>query len=273
MLTLLYDKFSGGIIIKKVFSLLIILCLITIKSSAFLGLYYKIKDFDFGNGIYAAIDEHGNLLHSYDLSDWKYTVIQPNKDYSSSLYKLKWVKSNFFVFGNGGKILISNNGIQWYKKDLNTIHIEDIIWNNGKYIAVGFETIATSTDGMSWTRHNAKEMDLIQSIIHDNEKYILTGGKSSRGKISTSYDGITWSYWYNLLDTKTDDAFGKIIFDGKGYLFKSTMGKLFYSFTLKDIKETYVDYSYNSSSISSITWNGNKYVGVLSSSPMFITSL
>ncbi|MDR0495180.1 MAG: hypothetical protein LBG95_06100 [Treponema sp.] len=65
--------------------------------------------------------------------------------------------------------------------------ISQIIFANGKFIAVGDAGVATSTDGVTWAKLSDRDFSAI--AYGDNKFYAV----SSNGKISTSSDGTTWT--------------------------------------------------------------------------------
>jgi hypothetical protein len=68
--------------------------------------------------------------------------------------------------------------------------LQSIVWNAGKYLAVGEKgTIQSSPDGLSWTLHGTETTDFY-GLAFGAGKYVAVGGL---GRIRTSVDGETWT--------------------------------------------------------------------------------
>ena len=87
----------------------------------------------------------------------------------------------------------------WFIRETG-FNINDVIYNNGKYVAVGDkELIITSSDGQVWQAARLGPMSAGDhfGIAFGNTRYVAVGGKvvnqTAQGLIHTSTDLLTWS--------------------------------------------------------------------------------
>ena len=68
--------------------------------------------------------------------------------------------------------------------------LRDVAYGNGLYVAVGVDCIATSTDGITWTRNLSSSFNSNTTVFYGNGLWVVGSTSSS---IHTSTDGLTWS--------------------------------------------------------------------------------
>ncbi len=103
--------------------------------------------------------------------------------------------------GNGGTILVSQDGTNWEVRTATTDYdLSDVIWANGRFVAVGgvygFEgrpllgVVLTSIDGYHWVERHRADYFRITSVVWDGTRFVAVGKGAS---VLLSLDGITWS--------------------------------------------------------------------------------
>jgi len=70
----------------------------------------------------------------------------------------------------------------------------DMAWNGNRYVAVGFNAILTSTDGINWTEQSAGTNSKLWGVIWANNQFVAVG---ENGKIMISPDGLDWTGTYS----------------------------------------------------------------------------
>ncbi len=154
----------------------------------------------------------------------------------------------------GSSILVSEDGVSWEAISGGSLFLDDVVWGNGVYVAVGihnrllwstngraWESISIpaafehvtfgkgyflastanmvykSSDGREWTQHASVGG---RSITFANDKFFMMGS----GSIASSDDGATWAqYVYGGSRAATNVAFGN------GIYLAGTNGASFYS--------------------------------------------
>ena len=107
----------------------------------------------------------------------------------------------FYSVAYGGGIYVacgwqylatSTNGTTWTNRDSTRppIYLETVTYGNGLFVIVGNKDIATSPDGITWTQRTSPfGNSSIKDVIYGGGKFVAVG---YNGKIATSTDGITW---------------------------------------------------------------------------------
>jgi hypothetical protein len=216
-----------------------------------------------------------------------WTAVDDSPFYSiSELYGKQYLDINAIAFGGGkfvavgenGKAARSNDGITWtavdngpfgswsggYSKD-----ISSIAYGNGIFVVGGaYGRIAWSDDGEDWAIVDDSKFgsETISAIAYGGEKFVAGG---SSGKIAWSNDGKIWA---KVDDSKfgSDDSINAIAFAVLGqtgrFIAAGTNGKMAWSQSDAVQWSTIADTSFGSESILGITYGGEKFVAVGSSS-------
>lgn len=134
--------------------------------------------------------------------------------------------------GNVDKIIDASGNILWQKNGWIFISddgdLNDIIYANGKFVAVGFKsvgksnetTIRVSSDGLTWnyaTKFNSsisgtEGIELI-NVVYGNGKYVAID-RVNNSRIYASSDGFTWNEVYKRTDSLNGTVYlDRIIYD------------------------------------------------------------
>lgn len=182
-------------------------------------------------------------------------------------------------------------------------HFTDMVYNNGKYIATGWDgrisaptgTIHTSTDGKQWTSvlqnssaaakgqpEQFKGLNpltgfsnkIMNSMVWDGSQYVIAG---YNGMILRSADGAVWYNWsdqnssfqpFQFSDASGSQAnLNKIIFDGSQYVMAGNNGTIL---TSADLKRATVVRERPSTDFDYITFNGSdRYIAGGENGPLW----
>lgn len=145
----------------------------------------------------------GSNSYSIYSTDAGKTWSTPTLIGTNDLWKIIYVSSlNLWVtVGSAGQILTSSDGITWTARTANmgTNAIYDVIYANGKFVAVGAGLgttggITTSTNGTTWTRYTGTPTigATLYSIVWDGTRYIA-GGTTATNNSLISTDAVTWT--------------------------------------------------------------------------------
>jgi hypothetical protein len=137
----------------------------------------------YGNGIFVGVGGVGIIATTTDGGAWNRHVTP------APLF-------NDVAYGNGLWVAVSENrfcarsadGIYWTTNYQGTNWpLKDIMYANGRFVAVGQQVLVSSADGANWTVSSAE--DHFYSVAYGNGAFITVG---NNGSILTSPDGVSW---------------------------------------------------------------------------------
>ncbi|MCL2186387.1 MAG: hypothetical protein FWB86_11140 [Treponema sp.] len=148
----------------------------------------------YGTDKFVAGTNTGNIYYSTDAVSWTVTTPANVTDFGdNSIYSIAHGAFNngrFVAVGGNGKIAYSNDGTGVWAGQTNPfgiIYIHDVIYANGKYIAVGnLRTMAHSVNGINWTSVTSLPTALpgsFSSIAFGGGKFVVVGAS---GRIAYS---------------------------------------------------------------------------------------
>ena len=147
-------------------------------------------------GGFVAVGENGVVLTSSNGTTWsRSTVGRTYRDGSKNILFGAAYKpgGNYVVTGNRGTVLHSSNGTSWTSVLGVEPGLADVIYADGKFVAVGGpqQAILISSDGVTWNYRNVGERGtgVLFTVIHGGGKFVAVGAK---GIIFTSTDGVNW---------------------------------------------------------------------------------
>ncbi|MGO4347576.1 hypothetical protein AB4Z45_18980, partial [Paenibacillus sp. MCAF9] len=144
----------------------------------------------YGNGVYVLYSNANTAFTSTDGVSWT----ERTTNYGNTMQAITFGNGKFVAAGNSGSIMYSLDGIEWTTV---TPNITDTVYNNGLYVAVGYNnsatiggTIFTSTDRVNWTSRITPTANGFSSIAYGNGTYVAVG---SGGTIYVSSNATNWN--------------------------------------------------------------------------------
>jgi hypothetical protein len=161
-----------------------------------LGDYIYWQSVTYGNNIFVAVSSSNNSASSTDGITWTGQGIAALPFSNSILWSgTQWVVG---VDSLNNAIYTSSDGISWTARSTATscsLLVTKVAWNGNKYVAVGqgTSTVATSTNGTTWTAStNVFAGSTGYGVAWNGNLWIITGEGTS-GDIATSPDTISWT--------------------------------------------------------------------------------
>ena len=151
----------------------------------------------FGTGVFIIGGTFGKLMSS---TDYGITWV----DRSAALTAAGWpggsttinaaiyANGKFVVLGPSGSIATSTDGITWTIRTLNACNNQGhgLAYSGSLFVAVGGTFSATSADGITWTDNAGFPPNQTRAVVWGNSKFCATG---TNGTASTSPDGVNWT--------------------------------------------------------------------------------
>jgi hypothetical protein len=175
-----------------------------------------------GNGIFAKVNDRGEILSSEDGITWA----------CRKTGRRTFVRD--IAFGNGqfvavggsyidvaGVIMSSNDGSTWTRWNVrNKINLHGVTYGGGQFVAVGDAgTILTSIDGFAWKSRVSGTPANLAAASFGNGVFVA-GGES--GVILTSSNGVNWA----VRSLGPSVFVGTIIYlDGQAWNHRPLLGK------------------------------------------------
>lgn len=161
----------------------------------------KLNDIVYGNGIFVAVGDNGDIVVSKDKLNWLHVDSEIKEDLNSVI----WSNEQFIAVGDNGIILVSEHGEIW--NNLMTdddYNFNDIVFESDMYVIVGESSdtylqsgiIYTSKDGATWTRVQSDIEYKLTAIAYNGERFVAVGIDDSSlptGGIYSSEDGVNWA--------------------------------------------------------------------------------
>ncbi|MCX7748892.1 MAG: dockerin type I domain-containing protein [Clostridia bacterium] len=169
------------------------------------------------------------------------------------LHDLAYNGNMFVAVGDAGTMVTSLDGVTWTLKPPDTSEeINAITWNGEEFVAAGHSYLATSPDGINWTKNEMPKITGIRSLSGNQNMLVACINYYS---IFTSQDGLTWDH----ANVEITGLIGKSIWTGKEFIVIANDGGFYTStdgnyWTKKDIGIN--------ESINDMAWNGKQYIGV-----------
>jgi hypothetical protein len=182
----------------------------------------------YGNGKWVAGTNYsGEIAHSSDGINWTVTdsKFKEASDSTSANYYIngiaygdnKWVAVGEMSFGTSDyRLSVStDNGITWAPiendavfKDSSSNYLNAVAYGGGKFVAVGTNKSAYSSDGTIWTAIDNVLNNGAHRVAYGNGKFVA--GYGAFGSIAYSPDGITWT-------SAADTGLTKVAIEGIAY--------------------------------------------------------
>jgi len=157
-----------------------------------------INDVAYGNGRYVAVGDNGKIAYSTYESSW--TAVTDSTFGTSTISGITYGAGKFVAVGSNGKMAYSTNGTTWTAvtdSGFYTTGIYGITYGGPsgkeKFIAVGYDRIAYSNDGVIWTIVSgffSGGIGGLNRVVWGGNKYVVVAGG---GVMYYSLDGAYWA--------------------------------------------------------------------------------
>jgi hypothetical protein len=200
----------------------------------------QLNDVVWNGLLFCAVGVGGSITTSPDGITW---TARTAPTAANTLMSVSWSGTNFVVTNTtDSSIIVSSNGISW--KTIPTRYAGNFLYSTyagGKFLAIGTNKIATSTDGINWTPATNTQFTsagpttaYITTLA--NSKFFMLGTNAPYN-MASSTDGITWTP-YSLNNLPGVIPLFDIVWNGTSYYIAGAAGNYF-------------------TSTDGITWTGN----------------
>jgi hypothetical protein len=183
------------------------------------GLYY-------GGGMFVLVGNDANIWTSPNGTTWTHRVNLPGY---AGLQDVTYGGGKFVAVGVSGslpRVYTSTDGASWAGNYNLPSSAYGVTYSatTGLYVAVGYQKIYSSPDGISWTvRHSFSSVHWYK-VIYAGGKYVAVGYQpGTAGRIMTSTDGINWSWGGSTVN----DIYYDITYAGGKYIIVGANAKIF----------------------------------------------
>ena len=154
----------------------------------------------FGGGQYGAITQRGNLLTSADGISWTSTVVTSSASLAATIIDIAYdsVNNTYVVISDSNVWTVTDLAVSNFASNpsLNAVIYSD---NDQQFVAVGWNKIQTSPDGITWTNQAVGaaqgELRRFYGVMYNASAglYVAVGETNSSSFTMTSSDGVTWT--------------------------------------------------------------------------------
>ncbi len=140
-----------------------------------------------GNDRFVAVGDRGRRAASPDAKQWTDT---PDVKAIDTLIDVTFGRGVFVGVGLHGLRMASEDGVKWSERLIGEEgeHINSVLWNGERFVAVGQGATYFSADGRKWERQPNKNAPLI--AVYGLQQFI---GSNWRGRLLQSRDAVTWT--------------------------------------------------------------------------------
>lgn len=227
------------------------------------------------NGLYVAVGARGAIFTSADGVDW--TNQTAHLLAAFDLYGVCQGGGLLVAVGFDHAILTSADGTNWTAQATGSgTNFFGAAYGNGRYVAAGFGSSISSTDGTNWSNSTVGP---IRGLTFANGIFVGVGGATPGtvgGYIAISPDGVTWSSQHSGIITENLSAItwgnGFYVTVG-GYAFESSSAQVILS--SPDAVHWTERVGYSSNLLNGVTYGNGSFVTVgnggtiLQSGPIF----
>ncbi len=159
----------------------------------------------------------GTLYSSGDGTAWS----SENVGDTHYMHDIAFSGSKYAVVGEGGRLLTYDYPIStgWTARTSGTTNqLRGITYGNGRFVAVGYRVITTSTDGVTWSAQ-ALSTETLRDVATDGTHFVAVGNS---GVIMTSPDGLTWTRRL----APTPYGINAVVYDGGRFVAAGDIGNI-----------------------------------------------
>ena len=159
----------------------------------------NVKCVTYGNSIYVAIKNNGDVVTSSDYSTW--TVYGTNTLGSNNWTSICYANNTFVAIGYSGYVSTSQDGTTWDTpvQSLGNNKWYSITHDGTSFVALG-ETgyLSTSTDGVTWStpaQNSSLGSHSWKGITYGDGKYVTVSHTANYAQVGISSDLSTWTIY------------------------------------------------------------------------------
>jgi photosystem II stability/assembly factor-like uncharacterized protein len=167
---------------------------------------------------YIMSGNNGVIVTTEDMETWNTQAIESLENIA--LRQLISYSNTIVVVGNGGTIAKSEDATEWeIETSGTTLNLTDIIYAQGKYVAIGQDKIATSTDLVHWTIQSTGTTTTLFGLCYGNGKFVVVGESRT---LLTSENAITWENHSSAIGT--NQVLNSVIFEDNKFVITGNYG-------------------------------------------------
>lgn len=225
-----------------------------------LGFYYSLRGITWNGNVLVAVTDAGIVLTSVDGVEWISRAVEG----AGELSAVTWNGSRFVAVGATAYpfravAATSSDGTQWTLHRTDDIYdsLFTVAWTGSQFVAAGGrQTIATSPDGVKWTRREMGDSGSISGMAVDEggSRVVAVGGTYERATCYVNSGGANWMNADIASRWLSDVAWGAgqfVVVGEDGMIFVSPDGENWSRRV-----------SVTSSSLYALTWSGTQFVAV-----------
>ncbi len=157
------------------------------------------------NGEIFVISAGADILTSPNGITWTKTPLSGGTD------DILWDGKQFIATNHDGRVSASPDGISWTNISDTDAVLGDVIFNNGKYVAVGYTYGYLSEDCINWTPYKLGMLPKrINSVCYNGTTFVAAG---TDGTILTSVDGNKWT----PVESGSYDDINDVVWNGETF--------------------------------------------------------
>lgn len=155
-------------------------------NNAFTGSTTNFNDCAYGAGKYVIVGASGFIASSPDLFNWTTSTGTG----SNAFYRVAYGAGVFVAVGVSGACYSSPDGVTWTARSAGSVTFQDLIYANGKFVAICASQAYSSADGITWTASGAGTFGTLTpaQVLFANGIYIVAAST-----LYTSTDAVTWT--------------------------------------------------------------------------------
>lgn len=145
-----------------------------------------------GGGVTVAVGSGNDIITTADGRTWVQRGSQGSVFQTSGVASLnnRWFTVGTAAAGSGA-IASSPDGVNWTRQPIQSSNLTSIVFGGGRYVVVGNSGyVTTSTDGETWNATPSGVSNNLNDIAYANGRFAAVG---TAGTIVTSADGLTWA--------------------------------------------------------------------------------
>ena len=155
------------------------------------GTTNHLRDIVDANGTAIVVGDHGTILVSSNLLDWR-SVAVPT---TNNLRSIAWNTNGFVAVGERGTILTSPNGNAWTLKNSGTTNDLNDVAAGNLFVAVGQNgTVCHSSNGLDWATRRVANGKHLNAVGWGDPRFMAVG---EAGTVIASNDGIAWTLHFS----------------------------------------------------------------------------